>query len=177
MTRIRPAVADDAGFLTHMLTLAADWRPGAAVRTEAETLADPALAHYVTGWPRPGDGGVVALEAAGHPLGAAWFRCFEADHPGFGFISPTTPEVSIAVLPAARRTGVGTALMVALVDTARARAIPRLSLSVEVDNPARRLYERLGFTVCSRSSGAVTMVLEIAAAQTHTGADTSADGN
>jgi hypothetical protein len=37
----------------------------------------------------------------------------------------------------------------------------RVSLSVEVDNPSRRLYERAGFEVGERVEGAVTMVVDL----------------
>ena len=52
--------------------------------------------------------------------------------------------VDIALLPECRGRGLGTALLGALLDVA-AEAGKRLSIHVEVNNPARRLYERLGF--------------------------------
>lgn len=93
---------------------------------------------------RSGDFGVVA-DAGAQPLGAAWWRRFPADAPGYGFIDEATPELSVAVLAAHRGRGIGTALLRALMREARGRGIGRLSLSVEHDNPAAALYERLGF--------------------------------
>jgi len=52
--------------------------------------------------------------------------------------------VDIALLPAFRRAGVGTWLLAGLIAEARTRAVP-LTIHVEMFNPARRLYERLGF--------------------------------
>lgn len=51
--------------------------------------------------------------------------------------------VDISLLPAFRGRGVGTALLRGLLDEAAAGR--RLCVHVEMDNPARRLYERLGF--------------------------------
>jgi ribosomal protein S18 acetylase RimI-like enzyme len=128
-----------------MLYEAAFWRPNTVRPPLEEALADPALARYVAGWGRAGDAGVIALDAEGGPVGAAWYRLFPPNEPGFGFMDEHTPELSIAVIGNARARGVGTGLLGALVDRARADGFDALSLSVEPDNPARRLYERHGF--------------------------------
>lgn len=140
-----------------MLAVAADWRPGARLRSIPELMAVPALAHYVADWPRKGDAGFVAEE--GEPLGAAWWRLFTVDDGGYGFIDEATPELSIGVVPEARGRGVGTLLLRALIDAAQRSALPALSLSVERDNPAALLYERLGFQTVLPVGGSLTMVL------------------
>jgi ribosomal protein S18 acetylase RimI-like enzyme len=53
--------------------------------------------------------------------------------------------VDISLLPAHRGSGLGTTLLRALQQEATAAGMP-LRLSVARDNPARRLYARLGFT-------------------------------
>lgn len=57
--------------------------------------------------------------------------------------------VDIALLPQARRRGIGSALLRALQEEADCRGVP-LVLSVDVSNPASRLYRRLGFEAVSR---------------------------
>jgi len=52
--------------------------------------------------------------------------------------------IDVALLPAHRGCGIGTTLIRALLDEAAASG-KRLSIHVEKHNPARRLYERLGF--------------------------------
>lgn len=54
--------------------------------------------------------------------------------------------VDIALVPAARGGGVGGAILRDLLDAARARG-KGASIHVEKANPARRLYQRLGFEV------------------------------
>lgn len=54
--------------------------------------------------------------------------------------------VDVSLLPAHRGTGVGTELLRALQQEAAAAGKP-LRLSVARDNPAQRLYARLGFTL------------------------------
>lgn len=52
----------------------------------------------------------------------------------------------ISILPAYQRRGIGTALLEELIAEARTTA-SALTLQVFLTNPARRLYERLGFAV------------------------------
>ena len=52
--------------------------------------------------------------------------------------------MDIALAPAYRGRGIGTGLLRALIAEAQANA-RTLSIHVETNNPARRLYERLGF--------------------------------
>lgn len=156
MVHVRPSAGADARFLEQMLAFAADWQPGVQVRPVDELLREPSLAHYVSGWPRVGDFGVVAV--AERPVGGAWWRYFTRDDPGFGFVDEQTPEVSIGVVPAERGHGIGTLLLDALIEEARHRSVRVLCLSVEVENPAARLYERLGFVPIKAVDGALTLV-------------------
>lgn len=65
--------------------------------------------------------------------------------------------VDIALLPAFRNRGLGTRLLMELAVEAEERGVP-LSLSVRPDNPARRLYERLGFVAARATPTNVEMV-------------------
>jgi ribosomal protein S18 acetylase RimI-like enzyme len=120
-------------------------------------MADPKLALYVQSWGRTGDAGVVAEDQTGRPLGAAWYRLFTSDEHGYGFVDVAIPELTVAVKAEVRDRGVGTALLQGLVERARVDGVPALSLSVEEDNPALSLYERLGFVVVGRIENAWTM--------------------
>ncbi len=158
MLVIRQAKAEDSDFLTEMLAVAVDWRADSP-RSATEVMRDPALAHYVAGWPREGEFGLVAEDPV--PLGAAWWRCFTEDDPGFGYVDSATPEISIGVVKNARGHGIGRRLLSALIDQAREQAMPALCLSVEPDNDASDLYRALGFQEVGSVGGAVTMLLRL----------------
>jgi GNAT superfamily N-acetyltransferase len=113
MTRLRPAAPTDAPVIREMAFYAARWRTGQETDPPAPVLADDHVARYFEGWGRPGDLGVIADEH-GWPVGAACVRLFSFDRPGSGFIDSSIPEVSIAVVPQRRGSGVGTALLTAL---------------------------------------------------------------
>lgn len=157
---VRPAEAFDADFLAEMLVVAAFWRAEGPSGRVSDVLSHPQLAHYVAGWPRFGDFGVIAL--GGHqPVGAAWARLLPANDRGYGFVDGTIPEVSMGVVQAWRGQGVGTRLLNGLIADARERGLPSLSLSVEPDNSARRLYERAGFRHVDQVGGSLTMLLRL----------------
>ena len=144
MLRIRELESADADFLGVMLYEAVYWNP-AKERLPAEfVLAHPALTIFHAGWGRPGDSGLVA-EVDDYPAGVVWYRLFtEAEH-GEGFVDEATPELAISVADGHRGQGIGGALMEAIHDRARAEGFERISLSVDADNPAKRLYARLGY--------------------------------
>ena len=155
---VRAATAADLPFLQAMLYEASTWRSEAGPPVEA-VLADPHVARYLSGWGRPGDAGVIGEDD--RPVGAAWLRLFPADEPGYGFVAPDVPELSLGVAGESRGRGVGTRLLESLVEIARADGRRAVSLSVETDNPARRLYERAGFVRVADDGGASTMLLEL----------------
>ncbi len=159
--RLRPAAAGDAGFLTDMLVAAVNWAPTRDL-PRGRILADPALAHYVAGWPRPGDRGVVAVTPAGTPAGACWLRVFAADDPGYGYVAADVPELSMGVAPEHRRRGVGRRLLRAVLADARAVGLSAVSLSVERANGATALYAAEGFRTVASHDAADTMLATLA---------------
>lgn len=137
-----------------MLGEAAVWRPDKATPTAEQVLADPRYEMYLAGWPRQGDYGLVAEQ--GGPVGAAWYRTFtEANH-GHGFVADTVPELAIAVIASRRHEGIGERLLVDLVEASVAQGYTALSLVVNNGNPARDLYESVGFQPVEHSGSSTS---------------------
>lgn len=158
---IRAATGEDLPFLRAMLYEAACWRPGAARPPIDAVLAEPTVERYLRDWPRPGDAGVMALDDAAEPIGAAWYRLFPSAEPGYGFLDDSIPEVTIGVAAGARGRGAGTALLSGLIDLACAAGLAALCLSVERDNLAARLYKRCGFAIAREEPGGWVMRLDL----------------
>jgi ribosomal protein S18 acetylase RimI-like enzyme len=132
---IREGGPQDVRFLRDMLRHAYYWR---------SRSAEMPITRYVNGWGRRGDRSVIAIDDF-HPVGAAWYRLYPEGEPGFGFVDQETPELTIGVVPARRGKGIGSELLDALLDRARAEGFERISLSVEKTSPAVHLYESRGF--------------------------------
>ncbi len=150
---IRPGGVQDVPFMKDMLRHAFYWRTPASDE-------EPPLTRYVDRWGRPGDTVLIAID---HflPVGAAWYRLFDRNNPGFGFVDERTPELAIAVVPSKRGKGLGGQLLEALLERAGADGYEAISLSVGKDNPAVGLYERAGFKPLREDDGSLVMRAEL----------------
>lgn len=146
---IRRGSYADVPFMRSMLAHAYAWRVNALDATIP-------LTRYVDNWGRPGDVALVATET-GHRVGAAWFRVFSTAEPGYGFVDEQTPELTISVVPSRRKHGVGQELLDALLAKARKEGNSAVSLSVELDSPAVKFYERNGFERAGEAAGGLVM--------------------
>jgi len=148
---VRRGGAQDVRFLRDMLHHAYYWK-------ERQPDAGPGPVQlYVKAWGRPGDTAVIAL-VDGFPVGAAWFRLFRQGAPGYGFVDEQTPELAVAVVPSARREGVGSALLAALLEHARSDGYGGISLSVDRHNKgAIALYEHYGFRQVEETADSLTL--------------------
>lgn len=144
--RFRPLSPVDEPFLWEMLYYAAhvNEEPGGSIEAAKH---NPFLTKYVAHWGQPGDLGFVAEDAdTQQRLGAAWLRVFVGTEKNCSDIADGTPELAIAVISTCTGQGIGAQLLSHLFEAA-ASVFPAVYLSVRATNPAKRLYERLGFAV------------------------------
>jgi GNAT superfamily N-acetyltransferase len=146
MIAIRELGPEDAEFLRVMLYEALFWDADKERLPPEFVLSHPQVTRYHEGWGRPG---------------AVWYRLFTDDDHGEGYVDEATPELAIAVDEQHRGAGVGAALMTAIAERARAAGVARISLSVDDENPARRLYARLGYVEHEPRDGLCRMLLEL----------------
>lgn len=156
--------------MASLLVWSMDWR-GTGAWTWNRVLADPHVSRYARDWgQRAGDGGVVATasrwdadsDGRAPVLAAAWWRLFDAEQPGYGFVAADVPELGLAVAPAHRGQGLGARVLREAVRHARDCGLGALSLSVEDGNrPARALYDQIGFSVVGREGDSDTMLLTL----------------
>ena len=88
----------------------------------------------------PDDRALVAV-VDGEAVGACWVRTTGE----YGHIDDATPSFSISLFQEFRGRGIGTELMQRMLDDLLRAGYARASLSVQKENPAARLYARLGF--------------------------------
>jgi GNAT superfamily N-acetyltransferase len=157
---LRPATDADLEHVKRALFEAVSWNPEREIPPYEFTIAHPELARYHEGWGRHGDLAVIA-EREGDAVGASLCRLFTAEDHGHGYVDDETPELAVAVWDGRRGEGIGTQLMGAIEEAARAAGFTRLSLSVDGDNPARRLYDRLGYEELTVDDEVVRMLKEL----------------
>ena len=157
---IRDLANGEAAFLEEMLYTALAWRPGVELPPKEWVLEHAQVIVFHRDWGRAGDTALVA-EEDGRPVGAAWYRFFtEAEH-GEGYVDEQTPELAIAVVDGFRGRGIGRRLMDEIHARARADGHTRISLSVDAENPAKRLYAALGYVDFEPGDGSGRMILDL----------------
>lgn len=146
---LRPVTAADAAFL---LQVYAGTRADELALTSWDTVtrdtfvrqqAQAQATHYQAHWPAA-EHVVITLQQGGrsHDVGRLWLhRSADAVH-----------VLDVAVLPAWRAQGVGGQVLQQLQHQARAQG-QALTIHVESGNPARHLYDRLGFLPVGQPDG------------------------
>jgi ribosomal protein S18 acetylase RimI-like enzyme len=140
---IRPASAQDQSLLAHA-TLENINRSGQRF-SSANLHTNPKFRHYFEPWPGERDFGFVATTPDDESVGVVWVQFFSQNDPAYGFVREDVPELSIWMDSAHRGQGIGSQLLARTFEEARSRGIAAISLYVEEDNPAQRLYRRSGF--------------------------------
>jgi ribosomal protein S18 acetylase RimI-like enzyme len=157
---VRQGKTGDLSFLEDMLFEAFFWDRTVERPSFAAFREQPEFTKLLAEWGRQGDRAIIA-EEQDDPLGAAWFRLWTPALHSYGFVDSKTPELAIAVTPVQRGKGIGRVLLQELIATARADGFPALSLSVSPLNPARHLYESLGFLKVGECGTSSTLRLSL----------------
>jgi hypothetical protein len=146
---LRRGSVQDIPFMRSMLTYAYNWH------VNALDIEIPST-RYLDGWGRPGDVAFVALDN-GHRVGAGWYRLFDEDSPGYGFLDDQTPEVTIAAVPSCDPGSILHVLLAGLLAQGAGDGYPGLSVSIERNDPAVAIYVAAGFGVAREHDRALTL--------------------
>ena len=106
-----------------------------------EIIQEPDLQVYIQNFGRNEWDLALGAETEDRIVGAVWVRIVY----DYGHIDDSTPSLAISLLPAFRGHGIGSALLQKMLDLLREKGCRAVSLSVQTDNYAKRLYEREGF--------------------------------
>jgi len=144
MITVRPIGESDMDFFIDMRYEAIYMPEGRPPKEELLNL--PHLKKYSEGWGRKGDRALLAQNEEHHPVGAVWYRLFDEQNKGYGFVDAETPELGIAIVSAFRNQGIGMLLLQTIFEQAQQDGYKALSLSVDARNQAAiRLYQKAGF--------------------------------
>ena len=155
-TIIRQIRPDEYGLLQEFLYQAIYIPEG--TKPPPRSVVDlPELQVYVAGFGTQSGDYCLVAEVAGTVVGAAWSRIMQ----DYGHIDDRTPSLAISLLPEYRGLGIGAQLLRSLPLLLQENGYLRLSLSVQKDNPALRLYERAGFRILAEKGTEYLMLRDI----------------
>jgi ribosomal protein S18 acetylase RimI-like enzyme len=106
-------------------------------------LQEEALQVYIRNFGQKTDDKCLVAEADGTVVGTVWTRIMH----DYGHVDDHTPSLAIALYPDYRGRGIGTALMTRMLEWLRQSGYQQVSLSVQKENRAVRLYQRVGFEI------------------------------
>ncbi len=116
----------------------------------------PELQVYTADFGKPDDYCLVA-ETKEKVVGAVWARIMD----DYGHIDDTTPSLSISIYKEYRHSGIGTALMEAMLRLLRENGYRQVSLSVQKENYAVSMYKKAGFQVVRENQDEYIMVCRL----------------
>ena len=93
----------------------------------------------------------------GNIVGAIWARIMN----DYGHIDENTPSLAMSVLKAYRGMGIGTLLLTQMLLAEKAAGYAKISLSVQKDNYAVKLYRKAGFTTVKETTEEYIMVADL----------------
>lgn len=125
-----------------------------------DVIYQPELAVYIKDFGKSDDLCLVA-ESEGTLLGAVWTRILAGEIKGYGNIDETTPEIAISVRKEFRRQGIGNKLMQEMMTHLKHQGYKSVSLSVNKENYAYQMYQKLGFKVVKKQEEDDLMLLHL----------------
>lgn len=100
-----------------------------------------------------GDWGLAA-EVDGKIVGAVWVRIMN----DYGHIDDETPSLAISLYKEYQGFGIGTAMMKEILALLKSHGYSRVSLSVQKDNYAAKMYLKIGFEIVRENEEEYIMV-------------------
>ena len=120
----------------------------------------PEIEVYVKNFGQKDDNCLVAVDGE-KIVGAVWTRILSDPVKGFGNIDNQTPEFAISLYKEYRGKGIGTQLMLNMLQLLKERGYTKTSLAVQKDNYAVKMYKNVGFTIVNENEQEYIMVHEL----------------
>lgn len=139
---IRPIKKDEIMLLTEFL-YEAIFQKDTQNLVPRTILQEPSIWIYIDKFGTKKDDHCLVAVYETYLVGAVWTRCINA----FGHLKDQIPEIAISVYPQYRGKGIGTKLMQEMLCLLRANGYSKVSLAVQKENYAIRMYEKVGFKV------------------------------
>ena len=110
-------------------------------------IEKPELQVYIENWGKPDDLCLVA-ECENKIVGAVWTRIMN----DYGHIDNQTPSLAISLYKNYRNKGIGTEIMEAILRLLKIKGYSQVSLAVQKENYAVKMYKKVGFKIVNQNS-------------------------
>ena len=108
---------------------------------------------YVRGFGESPHDHCLVADCDGKIVGAVWVRIMN----DYGHLDDQTPSLAISLYPTYRGQGIGTQLLRQMMDLLRQEGYAQVSLSVQKENYALRMYQKAGFEIVEERGDEVLM--------------------
>ena len=155
---IRELQPNEAGVLKDFL-YEAIFLPEGVTPPERSIVELPELRIYYEGFGTGKADFCMVAEEDSRIVGAAWTRLMK----DYGYVDDETPSFAISLYREYRGQGIGTKLMLAMLELLRKKGYKQASLAVQKANVAERMYEKVGFHTVSENEEEYIMVCDLSA--------------
>lgn len=119
-------------------------------------IEQPELQVYIADFGKADDRCLVA-ESEGRIIGAVWVRMMN----DYGHVDDETPSFAISLYEEYRHLGIGTALMEAMLQLLKDKGYKQASLSVQKENYAAAMYQKVGFEIAEENEEEYIMICRL----------------
>ena len=109
---------------------------------------DESLQIYIRDFGKLPDDRCLVAETDGKVIGAIWSRIVN----DYGHIADDVPSIAISLYKEYRNKGIGTELLMQMLDLLKADGYKSVSLSVQKANYAMKMYQKAGFQTISENA-------------------------
>ncbi|MCM0743688.1 GNAT family N-acetyltransferase [Clostridioides difficile] len=117
----------------------------------------PELQEYIIDFGNRKHDKALVAEIQENVVGAIWVRIMN----DYGHIDNDTPSLAMSIYKEYRGLGIGTSLLKQLLSVERLAGYSKISLSVQKNNYAVKMYKKAGFTVVDENSEEYIMVINL----------------
>lgn len=156
MTHIRKIQKEEILVLDDFL-YEAIFIPQGVVPPPRSIIEQEDLQLYVRGFGESPHDHCLVAECDGKIVGAVWVRVMD----DYGHVDDQTPSLAISLYPDYRGQGIGTQLLRQMMELLRQKGYAQVSLSVQKENYALRMYQKAGFEIVEDRGEELLMIAQL----------------
>lgn len=153
---IRELHPNEYSLLKEFLYLAI-YQPDKTNLAPRSIIENPDLHVYIKDFGTKKDDYCFCAEVENKVVGAVWVRNIN----GYGSVDNDTVEFAISVFEEYQKMGIGTALMNTMLEHLNKLNYPKVSLAVQKENYAVRMYQKVGFEIVDENEKEYIMILKL----------------